>query len=220
MSVELYDSQHPQAAKWLLPDGTVTYQLPIMGSVNSAGGGGTDDHAELLNLDYAHSGHTGFASQADTNDLASRVLALEEAPPPAVEDQRPIIQPFKEIQFLPGLSLNRARYGDVWHYWINGEYDGTTQQIPHGAHIVTAQQCPEIEEYIFDVHYVVAGVGRAKLNPSLATQFHTVIFQIDYTGIKVAAFSPEPLNLAPPDNKYQGTQIAFWHTLFLGELQD
>ena len=29
---------------------------------NTGGGGGTKDHAKLTNLDYEHSGHTGFAS--------------------------------------------------------------------------------------------------------------------------------------------------------------
>jgi len=33
-------------------------------SAGGGGGGGTSDHADLENLDYAHSGHTGFASSA------------------------------------------------------------------------------------------------------------------------------------------------------------
>lgn len=35
-----------------------------------AGGGGTTDHAALTNLDYASSGHTGFAEAGHTHDLA------------------------------------------------------------------------------------------------------------------------------------------------------
>ena len=31
-------------------------------------GGGTTDHAALIHLDYASSGHTGFASQAQLDD--------------------------------------------------------------------------------------------------------------------------------------------------------
>lgn len=31
-------------------------------SSGGSGGGGTHDHAKLVNLDYEHSGHTGFAS--------------------------------------------------------------------------------------------------------------------------------------------------------------
>ena len=32
---------------------------------NSSGGGGTSNYAQLTNLDYANSGHTGFMSNAN-----------------------------------------------------------------------------------------------------------------------------------------------------------
>ena len=34
--------------------------LPVLGETTGGGGGGTSNHAQLSNLDYANSGHTGF----------------------------------------------------------------------------------------------------------------------------------------------------------------
>jgi len=73
MNSELYDSMCPQAAKWLLPDGTVTDKMP------TSSDGGTTNHAELENLDFENSGHTGFASQADMKSAENRLTALENA---------------------------------------------------------------------------------------------------------------------------------------------
>lgn len=36
--------------------------LPVLGETSGGGGGGTTNHAQLSNLDYANSGHTGFMS--------------------------------------------------------------------------------------------------------------------------------------------------------------
>ncbi|MBA4406983.1 hypothetical protein C0389_06890 [bacterium] len=41
-----------------------------------SGGGGTSNHAALINLDYSVAGHTGFASQASYNVLQSSVTEL------------------------------------------------------------------------------------------------------------------------------------------------
>lgn len=38
--------------------------LPVLGE-SAGGGGGTSDHAQLTNLDYASAGHTGFMSSAN-----------------------------------------------------------------------------------------------------------------------------------------------------------
>ena len=43
-------------------------------SASSSGIGGTSNHAELSNLDFAHSGHTGFAS---TEDIPTKLSQLE-----------------------------------------------------------------------------------------------------------------------------------------------
>lgn len=39
--------------------------IPVLGTVSGGGGGGTSDHSQLTNLDYASSGHTGFLSSAN-----------------------------------------------------------------------------------------------------------------------------------------------------------
>lgn len=46
----------------------------ISASGSGSGIGGTSNHAELSNLDFAHSGHTGFAS---TEDIPTKVSQLE-----------------------------------------------------------------------------------------------------------------------------------------------
>lgn len=56
-------------------------------SNNGNGGGGTKDHAKLVNLDYEHSGHTGFASaleliaeakaRKDNDDYLQELLTQE-----------------------------------------------------------------------------------------------------------------------------------------------
>lgn len=38
--------------------------IPVLGATGG-GGGGTSDHSQLTNLDYANAGHTGFMSSAD-----------------------------------------------------------------------------------------------------------------------------------------------------------
>ena len=43
-------------------------------SASGSGIGGTSNHAELSNLDFAHSGHTGFAS---TEDIPTKLSQLE-----------------------------------------------------------------------------------------------------------------------------------------------
>ena len=43
-------------------------------SASGSGSGGTSNHAELSNLDFAHSGHTGFAS---TEDIPTKLSQLE-----------------------------------------------------------------------------------------------------------------------------------------------
>ena len=46
-------------------------------NIDTGGGsGGTTDHAELTNLDYVSSGHTGFASSSDITDLQDQIDEL------------------------------------------------------------------------------------------------------------------------------------------------
>jgi len=63
---ELYDSISPQAAKWLLPDGTVTDKFPI----SIVGGGDGENGGDT----------SGFAMQADLEkEIAEREEALKAA---------------------------------------------------------------------------------------------------------------------------------------------
>lgn len=45
--------------------------LPVLGESASGGGSGTSNHAQLSNLDYANSGHTGFLDSGVTNITTS-----------------------------------------------------------------------------------------------------------------------------------------------------
>ena len=49
--------------------------LPVLGE-SSGGGSGTSDHSQLTNLDYEHSGHTGFLNTDldNVSDTGKRVI--------------------------------------------------------------------------------------------------------------------------------------------------
>ena len=47
---------------------------------SGGGTGGTTDHSELDNLDFEHSGHTGFAKQSDLEAIDGRLTELEDNP--------------------------------------------------------------------------------------------------------------------------------------------
>ena len=210
MSVELYDSQHPQAAKWLLPDGTVTYQLPIMGSVNSAGGGGgTDDHAELTNLEYENSGHTGFASAFTVQRIRDRVEVLEQI--------YPEFWYFKDVEFLPGLKMNRVQYGVMNLFWVTGEYTGAARLIGPGGDLVTEVDFRELE--LFGVRYppiTCTGSYAREAIGGGTSQYESLNFTFGSTGITVANNFGNDLRLSPADNKYQGTRVALSQMVILG----
>jgi len=193
MSVELYDSQHPQAAKWLLPDGTVTYKLPIMGA--SSGGSGTDDHAELLNLDFAHSGHTGFASQDD-------ILAITGMCP------NPGALVYHE--FSPGLRLCRTSYGNVHHYWIEGE--ATSPKSLQG-YIATPNHFPELALFEGGRLSVLIMAYRQSITAGVLPQFEFNVLSISKKGIMVIPFQGNVFNCIDGDQYYGGTNITFNQTL-------
>jgi len=195
MSVELYDSQHPQAAKWLLPDGTVTYKLPVMGA--SGGGGGTDDHAELLNLDYAHSGHTGFASQTD--------LA-------AIAGSAPEIGAMVSHEFSPGLRLYHTSYGNVHHYWIEGE--ATSPKSLQG-YIATPAHFPELALFEGNRISVLIMAYRQAIGSGGPPQFEFNVLTISKKGIMVIPFQGNVFNCIDGDQYYSGTSITFNHALIL-----
>ena len=80
-----HQSLDARATKEALNDGLAAKQdkltaganITIENNVISASGsgiGGTSNHAELSNLDFAHSGHTGFAS---TEDIPTKLSQLE-----------------------------------------------------------------------------------------------------------------------------------------------
>jgi len=204
MSIELYESSSPQAAKWVLPDGRVTSKMPISG-----GSGGTDNHAELDNLSYPESGHTGFASQAELETISGRVTAIEEAGIPHVSA-------YLAHEFLPGLRLCRITYGKLYNYWIEGEFAGAElQTIAPGQYIATVAEFPELALYQGGKVTVMAGFGRAA-KASEPDEFDLTLFNIGSTGIALANFLGVPLDLYPPDASHGGTTIAFTQILILG----
>lgn len=204
VSTQLYDAQHPQIAKWLLPDGTLSSKLPIS-IVNAS----TSDHSELDNLSYAASGHTGFASQAELSAFSDRVATIEQAGLPQVSA-------YTAHEFLPGLRLCRINYGVLYNYWIEGEYAGADHQtIDPGQQIATVAQFPELALYQGGKVTVVAGFGRVA-KTSDADQFDLTLFSIGNTGITLSSLLGIPLDLYPADTDHGGTNIAFTQILILG----
>jgi len=225
MSVELYDSQHPQAAKWLLPDGTVTYQLPIMGAVGGAGGGGggTLNHAELINLDFAHSGHTGFASQDQMNresvriDEAHQRILNVDIRVERLEGDAFHGVPYVEEQFVPGLWICRVQRGPIFSYWIRGEYAGAQQlTLPPGTFIAQPGGLNSFDEFWDDQQNkpdIEVTVGRAGITG--ADKFDTAIFSFHRDGLRVSGDYVKGLTLYPADKNYSASRILFAHTRVL-----
>jgi len=70
---ELYNRAVATPLRYLYPDGSV-YDCEAEG-----GGDASNNHAALVNLGFAASGHTGFASEADMNTANDQLTALWQA---------------------------------------------------------------------------------------------------------------------------------------------
>ena len=57
----------------------------VSASIEGKCGGGTTDHSKLKNLDYEHSGHTGFASSQDLNQAVIVDSAQQTIPASSLE---------------------------------------------------------------------------------------------------------------------------------------
>lgn len=94
----------------------------------------TDYHNELQNLDYEHSGHTGFASQKELNILEQKVVPKD----------------FSTLSIIPNDFDKSEAYVYV-------DYNNTSNKVPISnivdKKIRTVEEVPsdwKINEYIFE----------------------------------------------------------------------
>ena len=98
-------------------------------SASGSGIGGTSNHAELSNLDFAHSGHTGFAS---TEDIPTKVSQLENDKNYATTSQIPT----KISQLDNDKSYLTSTTADAQGYVKQTELDKKQDKLTAGSGII------------------------------------------------------------------------------------